>query len=274
MNDPNLNYAVIDVFFGIFIFFAVIFLIILTAFIYYHNEPQIRRNSPLLSYILYFGCILMTTGVIVALTETTDATCIVSKYISYSGLPMLFGALAAKNYRIYRIFNNSSANPVIIPEWKLLLFVGAYWLYFMFLISMTVAADYGAYIRTSESNPYYKYINCSCPSSFWNSFFAIVTIVSELAIILSACIFAFLNRKASASYRESRQIAIVSYTIVTFFIVLKPLYYVMGDNTDSETLRSVIQSIFITIVMTTVLCILGIPTMYQVYRGHKRRIRS
>lgn len=252
--------------------FEVAFLGILAAYIYFRNEPRIRKNSPNLSYILYLGCITLTAGIIIYCTDTSDAICIVSNYFSYTGIAFIFGALVAKHYRIYRIFCNSSATAVIIQEWKLYLFILLLWLYFMFLASMLLVAGFGAYTIVSDTNPFYIYVACRCNSALWNTFFKILFTLSKVLVVILAAILAFLTRKVPSSYSESHQIAIISYTIIAFGIVLAPLYFIMGNNTDSQTFRFLIQSVLVTIGLAAVLFILCLPILYQVYRD--RRLRN
>ncbi len=269
-DNSNLGVAVVDVFFGIFIFFAFAFTVILFVYIYLRKEPRIRKNSPLLSYILLLGCILVTAGLIIASINTNDGICIVSRYFSYNGQALLFGSLVAKNYRIYRIFHNANAAPVLVPEWKLILGIGLYWLYFMFLVSMLLVAGFGSYLGVSRTNPFYTYLSCRCSSSFWNTFFLIVFTLSKITAIVAAAILAFVNRKIPAAYSESRQISIIVYTLLSFGIVLTPIYFVMGDNTNSQIFKFLIQAVFVTITVVTISCVLFLPNLYQVY--HDRQV--
>ena len=270
-DNPGLGDPVVDVFFGVDIFFALAFTAILFAYIYFHDEPKIRKNSPVLSYMLILGCILISIGLLAASIEKTDAICIVVQYIGYTGIAFLFGALLSKHYRVYRIFSNAKASAVYIPTWKLLLFIFLLWLYFIFLISMSLIDDFGAYTMTSENNPFYTFVICRCKTPFWNTFFRIVLTISKVLIIVAASVMAFLTRKVPSGYSESRQIAIVSYGLLSFGIVLIPLYYIMGDNTDSETFRFVIITIFSAISLATILLVLCLPNLYWIYRDRRLR---
>ncbi len=264
-DNVALGSAVVDVFFGIFILICVAFLVVLAAYIYYRKEPRLRKNSQNLSYLLIVGCIMVTGGLIISCIDTTDAICIISKFFSYTGIALVFGALAAKNYRIYRIFNNNTSTFVVVPEWKLLLAIGLYCLYFIFLILMLVAAGYGAYTVESESNPFYVFISCRCSSSFWNVFFTIFLTASKALVLMLIAVLAFLNRKIPSSYSETGQIAVVAYIFLSFSIVLGPIYFVMGDNTDSQSLRFAIQSIFCTIGLGAIFFVICLPNLYRVY---------
>lgn len=272
-DNPSLGDTVVDVFFAVFVFFAVAFTIVLLLYIYNRNEQRIRKNSPILSYVLLIGCLFLTGRQILNCMAATDAICIIALYVLYTGATLLFGALIFKHYRVYRIFHNYSGAAITISDWRLLSYTLLLWFFFMIVVTLFVIADFGAVTLQSNTNPFYFYVSCRNQSDFWTTLFRIVISVFCVMLVSATALLSFLTRKIPTHYGESHQIAMVCYTFV-FGVVLVPLYFLMGANTDAQTFRFVLESCFAIISLTAILCILCLPNLYRVHRDKKRNVRN
>lgn len=272
-SNPNIDDAAVAVFFGVLIFLLIMAIPVAIFLIYKRNHLLVRRNTPNVSLLMLLGLILSDIGVILLCLGAYDWSCNIFLFMFLVGQSLVIGGLIAKNYRIYKIFQNKSAAPVILTDFHLFLIIGAITFYFVLLYIFSMIVGSGAYTFQSSSNPFYFYIECANESTFWSALIEILTNVSLLILRIAAICIAILTRKVSMSFSESRQILIILTIYICIDIAIAPLYYTLRGGTDSASFRLILRTIQAVISLASTLIILFYYRMYLVYRYDKSRSR-
>lgn len=269
--NPNIEYAVIAVFFGIMIFLLILALLAYAIIFYYYDHPIIRKNTPLMSLVVLTGTTFILIGEIILSTGLTDASCIIFLFFVNIGLSLSLGGLISKSYRIYRIFNNRSANAVVISDLFLLLIVLIIVLYFVLLSVFIVIAGFEAIISQSSSNRFYFFYECTIDNDFWQIFLTIINEASFVVLFFIALGFAWVTRKVFSSYSESQAVIVlvISYICLNFCFV--PLYYTLKNGTDSAVYKAVLKAVYFCLTTSLTLILMFYTRFYKVY---KYEIRS
>ena len=248
------------------IFLLILSLIAYCFLFYYFNHPIIRRNTPLISLLVLSGIVFILIGGIIICTGITDASCIIFIFFSNIGFSLILGGIIAKNYRIYKIFNNGSASAVDISDLRLFLIVFVIVVYFTLLAILITIAGFSAKISQSSSDPFYLYYDCTIGNKFWKLFLAIFNETSLTLIRFLALGFAWINRKVVSTYSESHAVAAVILVYLCLDICFLPLYFALQNGTDSALYKLAIKSIYICLISVFTLILLFYARFYKVYR--------
>ena len=235
-----------SVFFGISILELIICSLLIGFFIIHRNNPQIRRNSYLVTLTILIGVAISALGVLLLSFGRTDAFCWITFYTHRLGIFLIVTGLFAKNYRIYKIFTNQRASAIDLSE--------------------TV-------VKQSKSNIYYQCVQCIIPNETWDLIVQLIMDISVLLIVLASLILAWLTRRVQADYQESRSLAAFSVVLLTSSIVLIPLGKTLKGETNSELLRYVIFVEFVSIVIFAALGLLFFPKVYVILKEKSKRKR-
>ena len=264
--NPSIQYAAIAVFFGIMIFLLILSLIAYVFLFYYFNHPIIRRNTPMISSLVLSGIVFILIDGIIICTGISDASCIIFIFFYNIGFSLILGGIIAKNYRIYKIFNNRRASAVDISDLSLFLIVFVIVFYFTLLAIFFAIAGFKAEIFQSSSDPFYLYYDCAIKNKFWQIFLAIFNQVSLLLIRFLALGFAWINRKVVSTYSESRAVTALVLIYLCLDICFLPLYFALQNGTDSAIYKLVIKSIYICLISVFTLILLFYSRFYKVYQ--------
>ena len=264
--NPDLSYAVVDVFFGVGIAEFIICIGLLIFLIYHRNNRVIRQCAPLVTATMLIGVTGLALAQIFLSFARTDAWCVINLYLFRISLNLILMSLLVKNYRIYKIFANKKAIAVSITESRLLFYIGITTLFYIIILTVVVSVlGFKAILRQSTSNRFYQYIQCAVPNKAWNDIFQISLDVIVFIQIIASLILAWLTRKVQLEYRESNGLAAFSITIFASLIIFIPLNYTLGNETNSQILRYVITVEFLTVTFISITALLFIPIVLSVY---------
>ena len=269
-----MSYAVVSVFFGISILELIICSLLIGFFIIHRNNPQIRRNSYLVTLTILIGVAISALGVLLLSFGRTDAFCWITFYTHRLGIFLIVTGLFAKNYRIYKIFTNQRASAIDLSETSLLAYIGIFTIIFLGIPTIIfIIFGYYAVVKQSKSNIYYQYVQCIIPNETWDLIVQLIMDISVLLIVLASLILAWLTRRVQADYQESRSLAAFSVVLLTSSIVLIPLGKTLKGETNSELLRYVIFVEFVSIVIFAALGLLFFPKVYVILKEKSKRKR-
>ena len=263
--NPDLSYAVVDVFFGVGIAEFIICIGLLIFLIYHRNNRVIRQCAPLVTATMLIGVTGLALAQIFLSFARTDAWCVINLYLFRISLNLILMSLLVKNYRIYKIFANKKAIAVSITESRLLFYIGITTLFYIIILTVVVSVlGFKAILRQSTSNRFYQYIQCAVPNKAWNSIFVILLELILIIQIFASLILAWLTRKVQTEYRESRRLAAFSTILFVGLIIFVPLTYTLKDSTNSQILRYVIAVEFLTVVILSAISLLFVPIVLSV----------
>jgi MFS-type transporter involved in bile tolerance (Atg22 family) len=80
-------------------------------------------------------------------------------------------------------------------------------------------------------------------------------------------ILAWLTRRVHSDYSESKSLATFAGIVAIVLVILVPLSLTLGDESDSQIIRFVIQSEFILIIVVSSLGLLFIPKTIMIFRN-------
>lgn len=259
------------VFFGLAIIYLLIAAYMLVFFIYYRNHREIRKGAPVITLVMLIGVTGMSIALLILCLGQTDATCPIVLYFYRLSLVLLFVGLLVKNYRLYKIFSNKTANALVITEARLISFIGIVFLVFVVVLTLIVAVlGYKAVVKQSSKDEYYHYVQCAVPNKTWNDIVRISLQVVQAIPLIASLILAWLTRGIKAEYTESRELAAFATTVVAAMIIFLPLDFTLTDESQSEILRYVLYVEFLSITIIAAFSLLFAPKMYAVYKQNKK----
>ncbi|KAI9099529.1 7 transmembrane sweet-taste receptor of 3 GCPR-domain-containing protein [Phlyctochytrium arcticum] len=187
------------------------------------NHKHVRKLAPLFSAQIVFGILLAFVLPFLYTWQPTSGTCTAQIWIGGIGFAIAFGNTIAKNYRLFRIFNNRGklvlTDKMIIP-----IPVG------IVLIEIIIDAAYtriGQPAPTLVDSDGLRYWTCA--SSETNSFvLAGVATGYKLILVMTALLLSYLTRHAYGGYAESKPLALSCYVTLASGIVVLPTAFV-GD---------------------------------------------
>ena len=241
------------------------------------KHPILRRKSPLfLSFILLGVILILIAGILLAIGLKDSTLCILHAFALVWGLTLIVSSLMAKNWRIYRIFNNPKALALYISDRYIIAFPAV-----MSLVSLGLLFTYAFAGGTlnleqfvADQNSFYVFELCASPASWSQVFMVIFFYAYFLTLFAFTASLAMLTRHAHNSFRESKTIASIIYMYFCMGIIFIPLYYVQGQSTDSQATRFVIQSLNICILMIATKAVIFIPELVAVNRYNRRQERG
>ena len=243
----------------------------LVFFIYYRNHREIRKGAPVITLVMLIGVTGMSIALLILCLGQTDATCPIVLYFYRLSLVLLFVGLLVKNYRLYKIFSNKTANALVITEARLISFIGIVFLVFVVVLTLIVAVlGYKAVVKQSSKDEYYHYVQCGVPNKTWNDIVQISLQVVQAIPLIASLILAWLTRGIKAEYTESRELAAFATTVVAAMIIFLPLDFTLTDESQSEILRYVLYVEFLSITIIAAFSLLFAPKMYAVYKQNKK----
>lgn len=269
--NPDLSYAVVDVFFGLSIVYLIIAAVMFIFFIYHRKHSEIRKGAPIITLVMLVGVAgLALSQLFMSLGKTGTTCALIIYFYRLSSVLLLVGVLV-KNYRIYKIFNNKSANALVLTEIKLLSAIGIVFIFYVIWLTVIVAAlGFGPALKQSSKDEYYQYIVCTVPYKTWNAIIDISLQVTQIIPLIASLILAWLTRGISAEYTESGKLAAFATIVFASLIIFLPLDYTLEDESQSALLRYVVYVEYLSITIISAFTLLFAPKIYALYKHNKK----
>jgi hypothetical protein len=272
VDDQSLsNSSIVDVFFAI---NAVLFVITIGLAIYVfmkRNHRVIRNSSAMASYIVLLGLIFIELSVVFMCVSSSTASCTLIDVFLLLGISLIIAILMAKTYRIYRIFQNPTAEAVRITDKHLLLFTAAICVGTIILMVLYDALGGGLapITKTAELNPLYLYTICEVRNSTIQLTFLIIFYAYFILLFVIAGVLAFMTRKTMIDFNESWDVGFIVYSWLAITVIYAPLYYLQGDSTNSNQTIYTIRFIAIALAIILTILILFAKKIKLIYISEK-----
>lgn len=268
ISNPSFDDAIVVVFFSLAVLGILVSCLLKMVFIIYRNEKMIRKSSPLFNFLILIGIDLVLVSLIFYGLEYTTATCFLYAWLLAIGTGLILANIFVKSYRIYRIFRNTEAVALSIPEQQLFAFICGVLLVEIGLLSIYSFASglLGPQVIQSSSDIYYKYRICLVPSQGLQLSMLISIYLFNLAILLSVALLAFLSRGIDNSLSESRGIAYTVYNTLLFQLTFLPLIYTAQDSAGSALVRYALTGMIILFSCYTALTFLFYDKIVAIFR--------
>ncbi|CAO3619185.1 unnamed protein product [Mucor hiemalis] len=249
--------------FALFCFFTVLF---------NRKHEVFKASSPLFCCLELVGFVLTYVSVVMMIGIPTQASCIVTPVTFSLGFLLVLGNMIAKNYRIYRIFNNIFITRNVITDNHLIRTVAALvgCEMIILIVGLIVATPIPTKNEVSFSSHYYQ-----CESKGSNKIvFLVLTTVYAAFLLLFATFLAYKTRLAGKQYNrysECKQMGLSVYNIL--FSALVGFAVLVNPLADFYT-KYYINVISILWAATFSLLILFLPKLQAFYRFKMKERRE
>ena len=249
---------------GIALFLTVAFHIINVV---YQNHEHIKPTSPALNHLVFSGCYLFIFSCILyTVPRTFEQNTLVQGVLCNGfvwslvlGLAMVFGTVAVKLWRIYRIFvyfNNPGhllSNHLLILMVITLVAVDTGVLLTWTLVDPLLANQIKQPFTSDGSNRilvWYQY-QCKHPLAW----IAAVTLLNATVIFLLVVI-SIRARKVRSQYNHTKSINILIYILIFLVTIGVGLYGILVYNLDSSNVRTTLP------LANAMMCVVLVGTVY------------
>ncbi|KAL1922230.1 uncharacterized protein VTP21DRAFT_9769 [Calcarisporiella thermophila] len=198
---------------GLGMFISLVFIAIV---IWKKDNPIIRTGSPLFQCIQLLGIILLFAGGLFFIGLPSMSCCRLRPAAWSLGMLLLVETMIAKNYRLYRIFNNPYAMRKGIPDWQLLKLSGVLTAIGLVILVLSLALDRPALVANPMGNQQHE---LACLSSPITNILRIILVVYILIQMVIALMIVFRVRNIRKSWNETRQAGLAICNIFFLFLV-------------------------------------------------------
>ena len=275
-DDPNLSYSFVVAFFVIDLILILCTVLILIFIISKRDHRIIRRSGVNSLVLIILGILCIETAQVFMCFSISTTTCRIIDILLLIGVSFIISTLVAKLYRIYRIFQNSTATAVRISDLDLGLFTlficcGSI---ILFVLYTTLGGGLQPITKIAESDPLYKFTICEVPNGTFQTIFLISFYVYFVSIFVIAGLLAFFTRKTLREFNESSTIGLVVYCWIGVAIIYAPIYYLQGNSTDSNQIRYIVRFIAMDVAIILTLGILFLGKISDVIRIERRAAKK
>ena len=235
------------------------------------QHPVIRVSDPLFSALSVVGLCVLACDNFFSASFQNDVSCAASKWLFTLGLTLGFAPLVLKNLRIWSLWHNRSntLSPAPIRQWHLLVALFG-------LLMVDVLINLWWYLRTGmravkvSVDPYRPSLDYSWCASFADgkAFFLALT-VFKIVCILAALYLSYLLRNVSATYSESRYIALCCYNLAVTLSVVLPVISSEASLGHDRTL--LIRNLLIVFLCVTTVTIMWGPKWIAVRAAQAKK---
>ena len=220
------------------------------------EKPVIKRSSPIFCNMILGGLILIWISLFMWAGNQTDILCNSKLWLGAIGYAIVMGALLAKNYRIWRIFDNDKLRSRVITNRELLYFSAVIVGIEMLLMGILMIDRPTPKILISGSSTLYHYQACQTNNTLFQKVMTGVLFAYNGLLVFIGSLLAFKTRKVVSSFNESKFIAVSMYNMLISGVVLAPIYFTTGDSRGVASRLYIIRSLaclFATVITMTAL---------------------
>jgi hypothetical protein len=197
------------------------------------DNKLIFRSSPLFLIIIAFGITLALISVFFWFGEASVAKCHLRLWFGFVGFALAYGAMLAKNARLWYLFSEPSLRVIAITNQQLvsyLLMLVAPQIIVLVLWSSLETHTIGTALNGSRT---VQYLVCSSPNS---RIFAPISFSYMLLLLVIGGVLSFKTRVLPDIFRESNWIALSTYNyiftatvclVISFSITSEPIVAVV-----------------------------------------------
>ncbi|KAL4206055.1 periplasmic binding protein-like I [Rhizopus microsporus] len=244
-------------------FGTVIVLFSMIIVIFYRKREVFKASSPLFCVLELVGFLLTYVSVAFFLGYRSSFNCTMIPITFHLGYSLILGNLIAKNYRIYRIFNNIFITRTVVTDAQLLKVSGAIVTITVIILTAWFSSTTVSTVNKPVSRNAY-YVDCAYDGSNVTIFVALLTLSESLQLCF-ATFLAFKTRSVGRSYSkysEYKQIAVSVYNI--FFSIIIGFIVFFVPTTDFYT-RHYLTATMIVWATTFSLLALFIPKLHAFF---------
>lgn len=241
---------------------------LLAGVLWFRACPVIRSSSPGFCSLLLLGATMCACSNFGLSLFAVSAGCASSAWLLTTGFTLMFSALLAKLWRLYRIFESRRLQSVHVGNRRLFAFVAA-----MVAIDIAVNSMWSGvegfpveYVRVDVHRPSRDFVRCAySPRSVA---FVYGHLACKGALIVAGVVLTVLTRNLPSMFNETPRLAAALYNCVLLLLFVLPMVAVgVGGREVSYQLRSYA----VLLVVSSTASILFLPKFAAILFGRARR---
>ncbi|KNE69742.1 hypothetical protein AMAG_14283 [Allomyces macrogynus ATCC 38327] len=194
------------------------------------THPGVRSLSFVFLVQIAVGVVLVLASVLVSIGVPTTLTCNLHSWCLLMGLVLVLSAIAAKSYRVWRVFDLSHRVEKLhrlSDTWLLLACLAIALGQALILTLSTVLAPLEPVLISLVTSVSYK---CTAGKSTWSILSQALLLVYNLALFVSVLYLAFKTRKAFSAFKETTYIGYACQNMFICAAIIVPLRYHAPDS--------------------------------------------
>ncbi|KAI9486341.1 MAG: periplasmic binding protein-like I [Benjaminiella poitrasii] len=233
----------------------------------YRKREVFKASSPLFCVLELVGFLLAYVSLFFFVGYRTKLTCTIIPITFHLGYALVLGNLIAKNYRIYRIFNNIFITKTAVTDIQLLKVSGSIFAITGSILIIWFSSNKVSTVNVPVSRSAY-YVDCAFEGANHTVFVSLLAFFGALQLLF-ATFLAFKTKAVGrnySKYSEYKQIGLSVYNI--FFSVLIGFIIFFIPTTDYYT-RHYLTATMIVWATTFSLLTLFIPKLHAFFSPEK-----
>ncbi|CEP09881.1 hypothetical protein [Parasitella parasitica] len=240
--------------------------LVLLLVIIFRKHDIFRASSPLFCCFELLGFLFTYTSVIFTMGIPTKASCFLVPITFNFGFLLVLGNLIAKNYRIYRIFNNIFISRTVLTDFKLMKSLSFIIVVDMaiLIIGLLVSPPEPVLVQVTATTHYWV---CDAAPTVSRTIFLSFGAIYAGAMLIFATFLAYKTRLAGRHYdhyNECKQMAIYNTSNILFSALVG--FTAMINPLANYNLRFYSVAVAILWATTFSLAVLFIPKVYVFYK--------
>lgn len=228
----------------------------------FRKAPQIRAASPVFMIISLLGVQFLFGAVVALVSPVSKASCSTLSALVNLGITLTFGPLAAKTWRLNKIFNRSKLSVFRCSNRKLMMIIVAQIaVELTLLIPWQIISPFEPITREviQGSGRVHQYSQCWVQEEGL-TFFYIAAIMKGILIVYMAML-AFTTRKITGHFNESSQIAMVIYNFLFIIALIVGIIMVIDAVGDIQVGLLLFVGLWISFFSATMI---SVPKFFQI----------
>eukprot|EP00004_Rigifila_ramosa_P011562 TRINITY_DN2478_c0_g1_i4.p1 TRINITY_DN2478_c0_g1~~TRINITY_DN2478_c0_g1_i4.p1 ORF type:complete len:2291 (-),score=491.13 TRINITY_DN2478_c0_g1_i4:25-6897(-) len=198
--------------------FLAIMLAVMVFYIRNRGEVRINRQQPVFCIVTQAGCMLGLFLLVPFVGEPTASLCLARMWLPPIAFTLVYAALFAKTWRVYRIFHNPSLKLITITTGDMLIKIcGLLFLDVVLLVLWSSISPLKPNLYLSQGTVY-----ATCSSNKSSLFFAIFLVI-KFALLFGGAVLSFQARAVKSAFSESKYIAFSIYNELFVAVFLLPV---------------------------------------------------
>ena len=216
--------------------------VILVLFLYWRNEPEIKATSPYLSLVMFAGCYLLYTAILMRTLHQSfviryngfTAICNMDVWFRSIGLNFIFGTLFMRLLRIYHVFRVFRKTSKLWSDQFLFLGVLLICSGTLIILVLWTAIDIPHLEETqmyiSSAHPPYHKGTRACHSR--NLGIWVITAHAYNGVIILLVMFLAVQTRhiKRCNFKDTKKVNAYVFTVVAIIAIAVPLWYIFSHT--------------------------------------------
>ncbi|KND00413.1 uncharacterized protein SPPG_04736 [Spizellomyces punctatus DAOM BR117] len=204
----------------------------LALILWKRTDKVMVKRSPVFCVNILIGLVSMLSTIYVNVVDISPQTCTIERWTQSVGFALVMANVAAKAWRIWRIFDNADFQTIAMPNRELYKISGAILLITLLLLILWTGLDYPIVVLQTTPTTYIRI----CGSANITRSYVLASLVNGFNVILLLinAVLAWKTRNAPTDFGEAKQIAYTICWTIILSLMLVPYAYFTRNNTAFE----------------------------------------